>query len=157
MNCLYCDNCQNHVQVLTMESIFSESAPQIKALDRNLSAFSTLFARGKSWDNVRSTAAPYTESRLARLVRNKSVGFPIVEQYDSGCNQHYSLRRKELPRTFKNLLVFQTYQNIFCINAYVQEKTYPRELTLFLAYLSELETILDTYVLSQCGFHKENK
>jgi hypothetical protein len=33
-------------------------------LDRNLSAFSTLFAPGKSWDNVRSTAAPYTESRL---------------------------------------------------------------------------------------------
>ncbi len=61
MNCLYCGNCQNHVQVLTTESIFSESAPQIKALDRNLSAFSTLFAPGKSWDNVRSTAAPYTE------------------------------------------------------------------------------------------------
>jgi hypothetical protein len=29
---------------------------------------------------VRSTAAPYTESRLARLVRNKRVGFPVVEQ-----------------------------------------------------------------------------
>ncbi len=27
-----------------------------------------------------STAAPYTESRLARLVRNKRVGFPVVEQ-----------------------------------------------------------------------------
>ncbi len=81
MNCLYCDNCQNHVQVLTTETIFSESAPQIKALDRNLSAFSTLFAPGKSWDNVRSTAAPYTESRLARLVRNKRVGFPVVEQW----------------------------------------------------------------------------
>ena len=66
--------------VLTTESIFSESAPQIKALDRNLSAFSTLFAPGKSWDTVRSTAAPYTESRLARLVRNKRVGFPVVEQ-----------------------------------------------------------------------------
>jgi hypothetical protein len=62
-----------------MESIFSESAPQIKALDRNLSAFTTLFAPGKSWDNVRSTASPYTESRLARLVRNKRVGFPVVE------------------------------------------------------------------------------
>ncbi len=67
-NCLYCDNCQNHVYVLTTESIFSESAPQIKALDRNLSAFTTLFAPGKSWDNVRSTTAPYTESRLAHLV-----------------------------------------------------------------------------------------
>ncbi len=80
MNCLYCDNRQNHVQVLTTESIISESAPQIKALDRNLSAFSTLFAPGKSWDNVRSTTAPYTESRLAHLVRNKCVGFPVVEQ-----------------------------------------------------------------------------
>ncbi len=80
-NCLYCDNCQNHVQILTTESIFSESAPQIKALDRNLSAFSTLFAPGKSWDNVRSTAASYTESRLARLVRNKRLGFPVVEHW----------------------------------------------------------------------------
>jgi hypothetical protein len=40
----------------------------------------TLFAPGKSWDNVRSTAAPYTESRLTHLVRNKCVGFPVVEQ-----------------------------------------------------------------------------
>jgi hypothetical protein len=65
-----------------MESIFSEPAPQIKALDRNLSAFTTLFAPGKSWDNVRTTAAPYTESRLARLVRNKRVGFPVVEHLE---------------------------------------------------------------------------
>ncbi len=77
--CLYCDDRQNHVQGLTTESIFSESAPQIKALDRNLSAFSTLFAPGKSWDNVRSTAAPYTESRLTRSVANERVGFPVVE------------------------------------------------------------------------------
>jgi hypothetical protein len=48
-------------------------------LDRNLSAFTTLFALGKSWDNVRTTTAPYTESRLAHLVRNKCVGFPVVE------------------------------------------------------------------------------
>jgi hypothetical protein len=26
-----------------------------------------------------STATPYTESRLARLVRNKRAGFPVVE------------------------------------------------------------------------------
>ncbi len=65
---------------MTTESIFSESAAQIKALDCNLSAFSTLFAPGKSWDNVRSTTAPYTESRLVRLVRNKRIGFPVVEQ-----------------------------------------------------------------------------
>jgi hypothetical protein len=62
-----------------MESIFSESAPQIKALDRNLSAFSTLFAPGKSWGTVRSTTAPYTESRLTRSVANERVGFPVVE------------------------------------------------------------------------------
>jgi hypothetical protein len=30
---------------------------------------------------VRSTAAPYTESRLTHLVRNKCVGFPVVEHY----------------------------------------------------------------------------
>ena len=53
--------------------------PAIKALVRNLSAFTTLFAPGKSWDNVRTTTAPYTESRLAHLVRNKCVGFPVVE------------------------------------------------------------------------------
>ncbi len=64
---------------MTTESIFSESAPQIKALDRNLNAFSTLFAPGKSWDNVRSTAAPYTESRLTRSFANERVGFPVVE------------------------------------------------------------------------------
>jgi hypothetical protein len=62
-----------------MESIFSEPAPQIKALVRNLSGFTTLFAPGKSWDNVRSSAAPYTESRLTRSVANESVGFPVVE------------------------------------------------------------------------------
>jgi hypothetical protein len=49
-------------------------------LDRNLSAFSTLFAPGKSWDNVRSTAAPYTESRPTCSVANERVGFPVVEQ-----------------------------------------------------------------------------
>jgi hypothetical protein len=48
-------------------------------LVRNLSAFSTLFAPGKSWDNVRSTAAPYTESRPTRSVANERVGFPVVE------------------------------------------------------------------------------
>jgi hypothetical protein len=63
-----------------MESIFSESAPQIKALVRNLGAFSTLFAPGKSWDNLRYTATPYTESRLTRSVANERVGFPVVEQ-----------------------------------------------------------------------------
>ncbi len=71
---------KNHVKVLTTESILSESAPQIKALVRNVSAFSTLFAPGKSWDNVRSTAAPYTESRLTHSVANERIGFPVVEQ-----------------------------------------------------------------------------
>jgi hypothetical protein len=79
-NCLCCDICQNYVYILTTESIFSEPAPQIKALVRNLSAFTFLFAPGKSWDNVRSTAAPYTESRLTRSVANERLGFPVVEQ-----------------------------------------------------------------------------
>jgi hypothetical protein len=35
---------------------------------------------------VRSTAAPYTESRLTHLVRNKCVGFPVVEQCVCGTN-----------------------------------------------------------------------
>jgi hypothetical protein len=30
---------------------------------------------------VRSTAAPYTESRLTRSVANERVGFPVVEHY----------------------------------------------------------------------------
>jgi hypothetical protein len=30
---------------------------------------------------VRSTTAPYTESRLTRSVANERVGFPVVEQY----------------------------------------------------------------------------
>ncbi len=30
---------------------------------------------------MRSTAAPYTESRLTRSVANERVGFPVVEQY----------------------------------------------------------------------------
>jgi hypothetical protein len=38
---------------------------------------------------VRSTAAPYTESRLTRSVANERVGFPVVEQtvyYHAGRN-----------------------------------------------------------------------
>jgi hypothetical protein len=31
---------------------------------------------------VRSTAAPYTESRLTRSVANERVGFPVVEHRD---------------------------------------------------------------------------
>jgi len=34
---------------------------------------------------VRSTAAPYTESRLTRSVANERVGFPVVEQ---ACMMH---------------------------------------------------------------------
>jgi hypothetical protein len=39
---------------------------------------------------VRSTAAPYTESRLTRSVANERVGFPVVEHslfFNSKC-QH---------------------------------------------------------------------
>ncbi len=31
---------------------------------------------------MRSTAAPYTESRLTRSVANERVGFPVVEQLE---------------------------------------------------------------------------
>jgi hypothetical protein len=56
------------------------TSPAIKALVRNPSAYTTLFAPGKSWDNIHSSATPYTESRLPRSVRNECVGFPVVEQ-----------------------------------------------------------------------------
>jgi hypothetical protein len=79
---------------LITESIFSESAPQIKALARNLSAFSTLFAPGKSWDNVRSTTAPYTESRLTRSVANERVGFPVVNTCVSTLDTQYFFCKK---------------------------------------------------------------
>jgi hypothetical protein len=38
---------------------------------------------------VRSTAAPYTESRLTRSVANERVGFPVVEQ--QYCSQNDKL------------------------------------------------------------------
>jgi hypothetical protein len=86
---------------LTTESIFSEPAPQIKALVRNLSAFTTLFAPGKSWDNARSTATPYTESRLTRSVANERVGFPVVEQSRNSVpwNKNRSKLRKSVPNS----------------------------------------------------------
>jgi hypothetical protein len=54
------------------------------ALVCNLSAFTTLFAPDKSWDNVRTSAAPYTEYRLTRSVANERVGFPVVEHWGRG-------------------------------------------------------------------------
>jgi hypothetical protein len=52
---------------------------------------------------VRSTAAPYTESRLTHLVRNKCVGFPVVEQLVLA---HYkievSVYRCALPKDIKS-------------------------------------------------------
>jgi hypothetical protein len=46
---------------------------------------------------VRSTAAPYTESRLTHLVRNKCVGFPVVEQmYVLGCTSMFLLFEENL-------------------------------------------------------------
>jgi hypothetical protein len=39
---------------------------------------------------VRSTAAPYTESRLTRSVANERVGFPVVEQkYFKVLSEHF--------------------------------------------------------------------
>jgi hypothetical protein len=37
---------------------------------------------------VRTTTAPYTESRLAHLVRNKCVGFPVVEHLVISCHEY---------------------------------------------------------------------
>jgi hypothetical protein len=48
-------------------------------LVRTPSAFTTLFAPDKSWDNVRTSAAHYKKSRLTRSVANERVGFPVVE------------------------------------------------------------------------------
>jgi hypothetical protein len=57
----------------------SLNQPRIKGLGLQPQCIYNFFAPGKSWDNVRS-AAPHTESRLAHLVRNKCVGFLVVEQ-----------------------------------------------------------------------------
>jgi hypothetical protein len=50
---------------------------------------------------VRSTAAPYTESRLTRSVANERVGFPVVEQGET----HF-LRYKIIgaPKNLKKLV-----------------------------------------------------
>jgi hypothetical protein len=55
---------------------------------------------------VRSTAAPYTESRLARLVRNKRVGFPVVEHLD--CN----LVNNDLPFSCTHLYGREVTQSV---------------------------------------------
>jgi hypothetical protein len=54
------------------------TSPAKKALVCNLSAFTTLFVPDKSWDNVRSSAVPYTESRSTHSVWNECAGFPVV-------------------------------------------------------------------------------
>jgi hypothetical protein len=38
---------------------------------------------------VRSTTAPYTESRLTRSVANERVGFPVVEHSLTSCIAHF--------------------------------------------------------------------
>jgi hypothetical protein len=43
---------------------------------------------------VRSTTAPYTESRLTRSVANERVGFPVVEQWYSRLKNRPSRRRR---------------------------------------------------------------
>jgi hypothetical protein len=57
---------------------------------------------------VRSTAAPYTESRLTHLVRNKCVGFPVVEH-------HYRL---DLIRV-NIMLVYHNFGIILCTSKYI--------------------------------------
>jgi hypothetical protein len=38
---------------------------------------------------MRTTAAPYTESRLAYFVQNKFVGFPVVEHEERALKQSF--------------------------------------------------------------------
>jgi hypothetical protein len=49
---------------------------------------------------VRTTTAPYTESRLAHLVRNRCVGFPVVEHVDFFHGSAYRLSINQGPQFF---------------------------------------------------------
>jgi hypothetical protein len=54
---------------------------------------------------VRSTAAPYTESRLTRSVANERVGFPVVEQQ---CTLFFYETF-----TFISLIFYAIFTNVF--------------------------------------------
>jgi hypothetical protein len=58
---------------------------------------------------VRSTAAPYTESRLTRSVANERVGFPVVEQlvfFDFADTKSYIVYDKTFQAKFLRLVSF---------------------------------------------------
>ncbi len=52
---------------------------------------------------MRSTAAPYTESRLTRSVANERVGFPVVEHnvYSAQTSRRYQNRKFTAPSQFE--------------------------------------------------------
>ena len=59
---------------------------------------------------MRSTAAPYTESRLTRSVANERVGFPVVEQEQirkTVCKSLLFFQKIEfLRKNRKNMVIF---------------------------------------------------
>ena len=57
----------------------SLNQPRNKGLGPQPQCIFKFIRSGQELGYWRSTAAPYTESRLAHLVRNKCVGFPVVE------------------------------------------------------------------------------
>jgi hypothetical protein len=62
---------------------------------------------------VRSTAAPYTESRLTRSVANERVGFPVVEQqYSTVLIQLYQENQSE--NSLKNIVYLTSFLEILC-------------------------------------------
>jgi hypothetical protein len=46
--------------------------------------YCNFLALDKSWDNVRSSAAPYTESRLPCSAGNEHIGLLVVEHLQLG-------------------------------------------------------------------------
>jgi hypothetical protein len=62
---------------------------------------------------VRSTAAPYTESRLTRSVANERVGFPVVEQLLSAYYYYY-LRNVLLKKIIVVPKRFSTHNTVSC-------------------------------------------
>jgi hypothetical protein len=59
--------------------------------------FYTFISMDKSWDNMRSSAAPYTESRLTHSVANECTGFPVVKQSKLLCTLRITVRGTRSP------------------------------------------------------------
>jgi hypothetical protein len=56
---------------------------------------------------VRSTASPYTESRLTRSVANERAGFPVVKQLDINIKVLY--KKKFIGHMLRKLRAFRAY------------------------------------------------